>query len=91
MDLTTIETVADCLQQAKKQEEQGQLPTALSLYIRATEIEPASVSAWEKKGSCHFSQQNYDSARVSYEKAIELGSKAPWVPGLFHSRQQREL
>ena len=77
MDLTTIETVAGCLQQAKAHVKQRRLKAALLLCTRATEIEPTNVNAQEQKGGAHFSEKDYDSAKSSYEKAAELGSKAP--------------
>lgn len=74
-NIETIETVADCLQQAKKAQQENQWERALATYKRAIEIDANCLEAWQALGNYHFAQKDYDSALNAYISAVRISPK----------------
>lgn len=53
---------------------QGKLDTALSDYAASKRISPNTGATWLNEGAAYILQQDYNSALVSLERAIELNT-----------------
>lgn len=52
---------------------------AVTAFNRAIALDPDDVRPYQFLAEVNFAQQTFASAKSNYQKAIELGSKAPWV------------
>jgi tetratricopeptide (TPR) repeat protein len=52
--------------------ESGNLPVALALLKRATEIDPKNKFAWNNLGLVYFTMRDYDQAIAAFQKQIEV-------------------
>jgi tetratricopeptide (TPR) repeat protein len=61
----------ELLTNARKAEDAGALDEALTWYLRAVEIDPQLVAAWEGAGLIYENKVDWPAAIAVYEKAIE--------------------
>jgi len=52
--------------------ESGNLPVALALLKRATEVDPKNKFAWNNLGLVYFTMRDYDQAIAAFNKQIEV-------------------
>jgi tetratricopeptide (TPR) repeat protein len=53
----------------------GRLDTALSDYAASKRIAPQNGATWLNEGAAYILKQDYEAARASLERSIELGTK----------------
>lgn len=79
MDSFTQDTITDYLNQAKEAQQSGQLDNALTFFNQVLDLNPESREAHQGLGEVEFARKQFQQAEKHYRKAIELGSKAPFI------------
>jgi tetratricopeptide (TPR) repeat protein/transglutaminase-like putative cysteine protease len=62
----------DLVESARAAADNGNLPVALVLLKRATEVDPKSKVAWNNLGLVYFAMRQNDQAIAAYQKQIEV-------------------
>ena len=62
----------DLVDSARAAADNGNLPVALALLKRATEVDPKNKVAWNNLGLIYFAMRENDQAIAAFQKQIEV-------------------